>query len=117
MAGIARGETSQWHGYTFSSPVCWRWAGPSASNTRRGWTKPVPSVLTGVSMVASFYLLSVALKTLPVGTAYAVWTGIGAVGVAAFGIFFLGEPRELFRVLSICLIVVGIVGLRFSPSG
>lgn len=82
-----------------------------------GWTKPVPSVLTGVSMVASFYLLSVALKMLPVGTAYAVWTGIGAVGVAIFGIFFLGEPRDLFRIVSISLIVVGIVGLRVSASG
>ena len=79
-----------------------------------GWTKLGPSVLTGLSMAASFYLLSMALRTLPVGTAYAVWTGIGAVGVAIIGILFLGEPRDLFRVVSIFLIVAGIVGLKLA---
>jgi quaternary ammonium compound-resistance protein SugE len=79
-----------------------------------GWTRLVPSVMTGVAMAASFYMLSMALKTLPVGTAYAVWTGIGAVGVAVVGILFLGEPRDLFRVVSIFLIVAGIVGLKLA---
>lgn len=79
-----------------------------------GWTRLVPSVLTGLSMVASFYLLSLSLKTLPVGTAYAVWTGIGAVGVAILGILFLGESSDLFRVVSIFLIVTGIVGLKLA---
>jgi quaternary ammonium compound-resistance protein SugE len=79
-----------------------------------GWTRLGPSVFTGLSMVASFYFLSMALKTLPVGTAYAVWTGIGAVGVAIIGILFLGEPGDLFRVVSIFLIVAGIVGLKLA---
>ena len=79
-----------------------------------GWTRLVPSVLTGVTMAASFYMLSMALKTLPVGTAYAVWTGIGAVGVAIIGILFLGESSDLFRIVSIFLIVAGIVGLKLA---
>jgi quaternary ammonium compound-resistance protein SugE len=82
-----------------------------------GWTKLGPSVFTGVAMAASFYFLSAALKDLPVGTAYAVWTGIGAVGVAIIGILFLGESGNPFRVISILLIVVGIVGLRLSSGG
>lgn len=81
-----------------------------------GWTRPVPSIITGIAMAASFYLLSIALKTLPVGTAYAVWTGIGAVGVAIIGILFLGEPRDLLRIVSILFIVAGIVGLRLVSS-
>ena len=79
-----------------------------------GWTRLGPSVFTGLAMAASFYFLSMALKTLPVGTAYAVWTGIGAVGVAVVGILFLGEPGDVFRVLSIALIVAGIVGLKLA---
>lgn len=79
-----------------------------------GWTRLGPSVLTGFAMAASFYFLSVALKTLPVGTVYAVWTGIGAVGVAVLGILFLGESGDLFRVVSIFLIVAGIVGLKLA---
>jgi len=82
-----------------------------------GWTKLGPSVFTGVAMAASFYFLSAALKDLPVGTAYAVWTGIGAVGVAIIGILFLGESGNPFRVISILLIVAGIVGLRLSSGG
>jgi quaternary ammonium compound-resistance protein SugE len=67
-------------------------------------------------MVISLYLLSVALKKLPIGSAYAVWTGIGAVGTALIGII-LGEPRDFGRIVSILLIVAGIVGLKiFSPA-
>jgi quaternary ammonium compound-resistance protein SugE len=81
-----------------------------------GFTRLWPSVITAVGMAISVYLLSVALKQLPIGTAYAIWTGIGAVGTALIGIFFLGEPRDVARVLSILLIVAGIVGLKvFSP--
>jgi quaternary ammonium compound-resistance protein SugE len=65
----------------------------------------------------SFYLLSTSMKSLPVGTAYAVWTGIGAAGTVVLGILFLGESTNLFRVLSILLVVVGVVGLRISSSG
>ncbi len=81
-----------------------------------GWTKLVPSVLTIGAMAASFSLLAMALKTLPVGTAYAVWTGIGAVGVAILGVLFLGESSNPVRVASILLIVAGIAGLKLSSG-
>ncbi|MBX9844603.1 MAG: quaternary ammonium compound efflux SMR transporter SugE [Xanthobacteraceae bacterium] len=77
-----------------------------------GFSRLVPSVLTAVSMVASVVLLGWSLKTLPVGTAYAVWTGIGAVGTAALGIYLFGEPATAARLASIGLIVAGIAGLK-----
>ncbi len=77
-----------------------------------GFTKPVPSVLTLAAMAGSVLLLGLALKTLPIGTAYAVWTGIGAVGTAALGIILLGEPATAMRLASIGLIVAGIAGLK-----
>ena len=77
-----------------------------------GFTRLVPSALTLVCMVTSIGLLGLALKTLPIGTAYAVWTGIGAVGTAALGIILFGEPATALRLSSIGLIVAGIVGLK-----
>ena len=77
-----------------------------------GFTRLIPSALTLTAMVASIVLLGLALKTLPVGTAYAVWTGIGAVGTAALGIYLFGEPATAARLASIGLIVAGIVGLK-----
>jgi quaternary ammonium compound-resistance protein SugE len=77
-----------------------------------GFTRLVPSVLTLAAMVGSIILLGVALKTLPIGTAYAVWTGIGAVGTALLGIALFGEPATVLRLASIGLIVAGIVGLK-----
>ncbi|NTV03007.1 MAG: quaternary ammonium compound efflux SMR transporter SugE [Chlorobiaceae bacterium] len=77
-----------------------------------GFTRPVPSVMTVAAMAASFWLLSIAMRTVPVGTAYAVWTGIGAVGVAAAGILLFDEPREPARILCIFLIIAGVAGLR-----
>ena len=79
-----------------------------------GFTKPLASTLTIAAMVASMWLLAQALKTLPVGTGYAVWTGIGAVGTAILGILLFSESTAWPRLLSILLIVVGIAGLRFS---
>lgn len=81
-----------------------------------GWTKFYPSVLTVIGMIASFYFLSLALKTLPIGTAYAVWTGIGTVGAAVLGMLIFNEPREVGRIVCILLIVTGISGLKYlSP--
>lgn len=81
-----------------------------------GFTRLVPSVVTLGAMAASVGLLGLALKTLPLGTAYAVWTGIGTVGTAVFGIVLYGEPVDATRLSCIGLIVVGIVGLKvFSP--
>jgi quaternary ammonium compound-resistance protein SugE len=82
-----------------------------------GFTKLWPSVITIAGMILSFYFLSTAVRSIPIGTAYAVWTGIGAVGTAILGIILFGEPRELTRIFFILLIVIGIVGLKiFSES-
>ena len=82
-----------------------------------GFTRLWPTLIMAAAGALSFYLLSSSMKTLPVGTAYAVWTGIGAVGTVVFGIVFLKESGDLFRLLSILLIVAGIVGLRLSSPG
>jgi quaternary ammonium compound-resistance protein SugE len=77
-----------------------------------GFSRLVPSLLTVAAMILSLALLGLALKTLPVGTAYAIWTGIGAVGTAALGIYLFGEPATAARLASMGLIVAGIVGLK-----
>ena len=82
-----------------------------------GFTRLVPSVLTAVAGVASFLILSQSLKTLPVGTGYAMWTGIGTVGTALLGMWLFDEPRDVSRLACIGLIVLGIVGLRLTTTG
>lgn len=77
-----------------------------------GFSRLMPSVLTLASMAASMGLLGLALKSLPVGTAYAVWTGIGTVGTALLGIYLMGEPATALRLSCIGLIMAGIVGLK-----
>ena len=77
-----------------------------------GFSKPVPSLLTVVAMGFSLWLLALAMRTIPVGTAYAVWTGIGAVGVALLGIVLFGESREFLRIACLFLIIAGIIGLK-----
>ncbi|HEY2453801.1 MAG TPA: quaternary ammonium compound efflux SMR transporter SugE [Scandinavium sp.] len=79
-----------------------------------GFTRLAPSVITAVAMIASIALLSWAMKTLPVGTAYAIWTGIGAVGAAVTGMLLLGESTSVARIFSLVLIVCGIIGLKLS---
>lgn len=79
-----------------------------------GFTKPLMTTITFVGAAASFWLLGLALKALPVGTAYAVWTGIGAVGAAVFGIIWFGEAITLLRIGSILLILAGIAGLKLA---
>lgn len=78
----------------------------------QGFTRLVPTVLTVASMAVSLGLLGLALKNLPLGTAYAIWTGIGTVGTAILGIILFGEPATVLRLLCIGLIVAGIVGLK-----
>lgn len=78
----------------------------------QGFTKLYPSIFTISCMIISMYLLSKAVNVLPVGTAYAVWTGIGAVGTAILGIFLFNESKELIRIFFIFLIVIGIIGLK-----
>jgi quaternary ammonium compound-resistance protein SugE len=81
-----------------------------------GWSRLWPSVVTALLMIASFFFLSLALRSLPIGTAYAIWTGIGAVGTALIGIFIFGEPRTAARLVCIVLIVAGIVGLKLTSG-
>ncbi len=81
-----------------------------------GWTRLWPSLITVALMIASFFFLSLALRTLPLGTSYAIWTGIGAVGTALIGIFIFDEPRTAARLVCILLIVAGIVGLKLASS-
>ena len=80
----------------------------------QGFTQIKSSIFTVVTMILSYVFLALGAKELPIGTAYAVWTGIGAVGTAIFGILFFNEPKELLRIAFIFLIVVGIVGLRLT---
>ena len=79
-----------------------------------GFTRLVPSVITVTAMIVSIVMLSWAMKSLPTGTAYAVWTGIGAVGAAITGIVLFGESSNPARLLSLALIVAGIIGLKLS---
>ncbi len=79
-----------------------------------GFTRPLPTVLTVASMIVSLGLLGLALKDLPVGTAYAVWTGVGTVGTAVLGMWLLGEPATAVRLGCIALIVCGIAGLKLA---
>jgi quaternary ammonium compound-resistance protein SugE len=80
----------------------------------QGFTKLRPSLLTAAAMIASLYLLARAVRILPLGTAYAVWTGIGAVGAVIWGILFFDEPATAGRIACIALILAGILGLRFA---
>ena len=79
-----------------------------------GFTKPLPTVLTVAAMVASVGLLGLAMKELPVGTAYAVWTGIGTVGTVILGIWLLGDPASPMRLACVALIMLGIAGLKLT---
>lgn len=81
-----------------------------------GFTRLVPSLLTGVAMAGSFYLLSLAMREIPLGTAYGIWVGIGAVGAAIAGMILFKEPASALRIISILLVVAGIVGLKLSSA-
>jgi quaternary ammonium compound-resistance protein SugE len=80
----------------------------------QGFTKPMASAVTLVLMITSLYLLSIAQRNLPIGTAYPIWTGIGAFGTAVLGIYLFNEPATLARISFLALIIIGIVGLRFT---
>ena len=79
-----------------------------------GWTRLWPSLVTLALLAASMYFLAVAARTLPIGTAYAVWTGIGAAGTAVLGMVLLGEPRTAWRLTSLALILAGVAGLKMA---
>ncbi len=90
------------------------WA--TAMKLSEGFSRSWPSVATIVLMIVSFGLLSYSMCSLPLGTAYGVWTGIGAVGSVIVGIFFMGESRDPVRLLCIALILSGIIGLRLTST-
>ena len=90
--------------------ICWA-VGLKYSN---GFTELRAGIFTVITMILSYVFLALSVKNLPIGTAYAVWTGIGAVGTAIYGMMFFNEPRELLRILFIFLIVVGIIGLKLT---
>ena len=81
-----------------------------------GFTKVVPSVLTLISMVLSVYLLSLATKEIPIGTAYAVWTGIGIAGTSILGVIIFNEPVEILKIIFISMILIAVVGLKVISS-
>lgn len=85
-----------------------------AMKQSEGFSRPTPTIITLVAMIASFALLSVAMKTLPLGTAYTIWTGIGAVGAFVVGISVLGEPLTFMRVLAAVLIISGLVLMKIA---
>lgn len=90
------------------------WA--SSLKFTEGFTRLWPSLGTGSAMIISFVLLAEALKSIPVGTGYAVWTGIGAAGTAVVGMVLFGESREVVRLLCLLIIMAGIIGLRISAN-
>jgi quaternary ammonium compound-resistance protein SugE len=79
-----------------------------------GFTRLWPSVWTALAMILSLWLLGIAMKTLPVGTAYSVWVGVGAVGTVILGIMLLDEPANAARLISVALIIIGIIGLKLA---
>ncbi|MBB6179506.1 quaternary ammonium compound efflux SMR transporter SugE [Pseudorhizobium flavum] len=81
-----------------------------------GFTRPMPTILTATAMVISVVLLGLAVRSLPVGTAYAVWTGIGTVGTVILGIVLFAEPASALRLVCIALIITGIVGLKVAAG-
>ena len=81
-----------------------------------GFTRLWPTLWTALAMIISLWLLGIAMKSLPVGTAYSVWVGVGAVGTVILGIVLLGEPANAGRLISVALIIIGIIGLRLATS-
>lgn len=90
------------------------WA--STMKQSAGFTKLGPSVITGVTMLISLWLLALAMRSLPLGTAYAIWTGVGAVGAFIVGIAVFGEAASLMRIASVGLIIAGLVGLKLTSG-
>jgi len=101
-----------WLGVAGVLEIVWAYALKQSA----GFTKPVEAVIAVVAMIASFVVLSLAMKSLPLGTAYTIWTGIGAVGAFVLGVVVLGEAATPMRVVSAALILAGIVGLKLASE-
>lgn len=92
--------------------VCWA-VGLKFSE---GFSRPIPTILTVLAMALSMFLLGISVKHLPIGTAYAIWVGIGTLGASILGIILFKEPLNAFRIASLALIILGIVGMKHSAS-
>lgn len=79
-----------------------------------GFTRPLPSILTALAIAASMFLLSIAARTIPIGTAYAIWVGIGAVGAVILGIILFDEPRDFLRLFFVGLLIAALIGLKIT---
>ena len=101
-----------WLGVAGILEIVWAYALKQSA----GFSKPVEAVIAVVAMIASFVVLSLAMKSLPLGTAYTIWTGIGAVGAFVLGVVVLGEAATPLRVVSAALILAGIVGLKLASE-
>ena len=101
-----------WLGVAGVLEVVWAYALKQSA----GFTRPVEAVVAVIAMIASFIVLSLAMKSLPLGTAYTIWTGIGAAGAFVLGVVVLGEAATPLRVISVALILAGIVGLRLAAG-
>jgi quaternary ammonium compound-resistance protein SugE len=92
--------------------VCWA----IGLKYTEGFTKPLPSILTGLAIIASMVLLSLAARSLPIGTAYAIWVGIGALGAAVLGIILFHEPATPARLFFLALLLTSVIGLKLTSS-
>jgi quaternary ammonium compound-resistance protein SugE len=101
-----------WLGVAGVLEIIWAYALKQSA----GFSKPVEAVIAVIAMIASFVVLSLAMKSLPLGTAYTIWTGIGAVGAFVLGVVVLGEAATPMRVISAALILAGIVGLKLASE-
>lgn len=90
------------------------WA--STMKASQGFTRPLPTLITVIAMLVSVWLLALAMRSLPLGTAYVIWTGVGAVGAFIVGLVFYSEPATFFRIASVGLIVIGLTGLKLSSG-
>lgn len=90
------------------------WA--STMKASQGFTRPLPTLITVIAMLVSVWLLALAMRSLPLGTAYVIWTGVGAVGAFIVGLVFYSEPATFFRIVSVGLIVIGLTGLKLSSG-
>ncbi len=114
MSAVATSPTAAWTILVVAGLLEVVWA--IGLKYTAGFTRVVPTVITLVAMAASVALLGIAMKSLPVGTAYAVWVGVGAVGTVVLGIVLFGDPVGTVRLVSVALIVAGIVGLKLADT-
>ena len=111
---LKQGDLMSWAYLLFAGLLEVVWA--SSMKLSHGFTRPIPSLITLATMAASFWLLAMAMRTIPLGTAYTVWTGIGSIGAFIVGVIMLAEPINATRIFAVALIVSGLILLKLSSS-